>query len=188
MINWHRRIEEEHLPGFLGMLTVHFPDQFLLEGLAESLAFVLPSRGQQLESSSLMLRELHRYYLLVMNNAHIKANEGNGEDAAKYALERLPFTNRNVVEKEIRDRSQNPLFRSYQYVYGIAKESFLAAFAQLSFEQKWSLLSVVYERSMTADQFLQVAGSLSLKNAQAGDRGLAIDLARLLNDRWNSSN
>jgi hypothetical protein len=48
-----------------------------------------------------------------------------------------------VLEKEIRDRTQNPLFRTYQYVYGIAKEYFLTALSRFEPNQRWELLKTV---------------------------------------------
>lgn len=152
VINWHRRIESRELPQFLGILTVHFPDQFLLEGLAESLVYFLPER-QELEQASLVAREIHRHYLMVMNNMHIIANEQGNEEAFQYAESRLPFTAPDTLKREIRDRTKNSLFRCYQYVYGIAKESFLTAFSSLTREQGWTLLRLAYDWPMTAKQF-----------------------------------
>jgi len=160
MVSWHERIEEKQLPEFLGILTVHFPDQFLLEGLAESLIYFLPSEDCKLEPMSVVLRDLHYYVLSVMNNLHILANEESPGAALKYALERLPFTSEDVIEREIRDRTTNPLFRCYQYVYAIAKESFLNALNPLDQDQRWELLRLVYNCPMTAKQFEEISGGL----------------------------
>ena len=162
MINWHRRIEQGELPEFLGILTVHFPDQFLLEGLAESLVFVLPRRGE-LTKESYVARQMHRYYLLIMNNTHIIANEQNTQTAFDYAVRNLPFTSTDVIQKEIRDRTQNPLFRCYQYVYGVAKESFLTALSRLEPKQGWKLLRMAYDWPMTATQFEEAVIRLATK-------------------------
>jgi hypothetical protein len=186
MINWHRRIEEEKLPEFLGILTVHFPDQFLLEGLAESLVFVLPGR-QELEKDSLVSRELHRHYLLVMNNAHIVANTQGVKKASEFAISNLPFTPPEVIEKEMSDRTENPLYRCYQYVYGMAKETFLNALSGLDFEQKWNLLGVVYDWPMTAPQFSQAASRLATKGKEPEDQNRIADWANQLRAHWNSS-
>jgi hypothetical protein len=162
MVSWHRRIEQKALPEFCGILTVHFPDQFILEGLAESLAFVLPGK-QKLEEQSLVSRELHRYYLLVMNNVHIMANEGSLETAVEYAAVRLPFTSKEVLWKEIIDRTSNPLFRGYQYSYGIAKEFFLAALSKFGENSRWDLLRLIYNWPMTAAQFSRTVEDLTIK-------------------------
>jgi len=160
MVNWHRRIEKGELPQFLGILTVHFPDQFLLEGLAESLAYLLPGR-LKLEAKSVVLRELQYYYLLVLNNVHIIANEQSPANALEYAVNRLPFTPQELIEKEIRDRTENPLFRCYQYVYGIAKESFLSALRPLDPTQCWNVLRRVYDTPMTARYFEELSATMA---------------------------
>jgi hypothetical protein len=160
MVNWHHRIEEKKLPEFFGILTVHFPEQFVLEGLAESLAFVLPDE-QKLEPESIVAREYHRYYLQVMNNVHVIANEQSLQIAMEYGASRLPFTNKDVLWKEITDRTQNALFRGYQYVYGIAKESFLTALSRFSPESSWKLLRFVYDWPMNGPQFEREAEQLA---------------------------
>lgn len=152
MISWHRRIERGELPQFFGILTVHFPDQFLLEGVAESMSHVLPN-GTKLEAKSLILRDLHEYSLMVMNNVHIIANEEGPTAARDYAVEHLPFTRSGTIDAEIRDRTSHPLFRGYQYVYGIAMYTVRHAMDKLSPENKWRLLRKAYDSPMTAREF-----------------------------------
>jgi hypothetical protein len=166
MVNWHIRIENGSLPQFCGILTVHFPDQFVLEGLAESLAFILPGR-QRLQARSLVSRELHRYYLIVMNNVHIIANEVNLKAAIDYASNRLPFTPTDVLSREVEDRTNNPLFRGYQYSYGIAKETFLNLVSNFSDQGRWDLLRLVYNWPMTPGQFQRTAEDLASTASRA---------------------
>jgi len=156
MIKWHQEIEQGSIPQFFGILTVHFPDQFIIEGLAETLAYLLPTK-KKLESKSEVLRDLHYYTLVVMNNVHILANEPQGEERAfGYASERLPFFEAKSIRADIRDRTRNPLFRSYQYVYGIAKHSFLEKLARLDPGTSRDLLKLVYARPMTPNQFQEI--------------------------------
>lgn len=178
MVNWHRRIEAKQMPRVFGILTVHFPDQFLLEGLAEALPYLLPTPDRNLETQTLVFRELQYYTLMVFNNVHLLANgyvleearktgsltNSGSETALHYAFERLPFTKREVIEKEVRDRTQNPLFRCYQYVYGIAKRCFLDAFAGLAPEDSNQLLRWVYDVPMTPQQFVAVSRGLKKKS------------------------
>lgn len=152
MVNWHRRIEWNELPQFAGILTVHMPDQFLLEGLAESLAHTLPN-AVRLEAKSLALRELHRYSLMVLNNVHLLANEEGSDAAFEYGAKRLPFTRPDTLRREIRDRTSHPLFRCYQYVYGIAQHAFVQSMSRLRDEHKWQLLKRIYDGPLTPAQF-----------------------------------
>jgi hypothetical protein len=155
--NWHKQVADRYMPEFLGILTVHFPDQYLLEGLAESLIFFLPDEVVKLEPLSVMQRDLHYYGLAILNNLHIIANEEGTQQAFDYAKERLPFTEEDVIWREIDDRTANPLFRCYQYVYGIAKDDFIRALTPLDSAHRWHLLQRIYSSPMTADQFKEMA-------------------------------
>jgi len=171
MINWHRRIEAGELPEAAGILTVHFPDQFTIEGLAECVAHFLPTSYCRLEPKSAVLRELHHYVLMVMNNLHIVANQEGGKAASQYALERLPFTKKETIEAEVRDRTSHPLYRTYQYIYGFAKRAFLEAMADLSPRQMWALLKSVYNGPMSAQQFIQLSRSVRAEVADGAPGG-----------------
>jgi hypothetical protein len=152
MALWHEALRRGEIASFFGVLTVHFPDQFLLEGLAESVAYVLPGPSLKLEKRSKIIRELQRYNLLVLNNVHILANERGGDAARLYAKQRLPFTSEDTIERELRDRTRHPLFRTYQYVYAPAKEAFVSALAPLAHRPRWRLLQHLYRTPMTPDQ------------------------------------
>jgi len=161
MILWHQRIQQGLFPQFYGILTVHFPEQFTLEGLAESLVHFVTG-PERLEGPSEMFRELRHYDLLVMNNVHILANKTvNDDEAFAYARKRLPFTSDDTIRREIRDRRSHPLFRGYQYVYPIGLHSFLEAGKKLDPKSMRQLLQKVYTRPMTAPQFYEWVGALS---------------------------
>jgi hypothetical protein len=154
MMIWRHRIAQAQLPQFAGILTVHFPDQFTIEGLAESLPYLLPDYGGSLEKKSTALRELQHYSLLVLNNAHLLANEDDGlEKAIAYASKRLPFTSRALLERDLSTRRSHPLFRTYQYVYGVAKHRILRAFASLDRSQAIVLLRLLYTEPMLPQHF-----------------------------------
>lgn len=156
MALWHDAIRRGDMSGFFGVLTVHCPDQFLLEGLAESMAHVLPDGRTKLEKKSVLMRELQTYNLLVLNNIHIMANE-KGVDAARiYARQRLPFTSGETIERELRDRTRHPLFRTYQYVYGPAKAAFVDALTACPPAERWRVLRRLYRTPMMPSQVRQV--------------------------------
>jgi len=161
MALWQRAVRRREISGFFGILTVHFPDQFLLEGLAESVAHFLPDdqskvEKTRLEKKSEVVRELHRYNLMVLNNVHILANDRGLDAARPYAKQRLLFTSEETIERELRDRTKHPLFRSYQYVYAPAKEAFLTALKQVSGEKQWSLVRKLYRTPMPPVQVREV--------------------------------
>jgi hypothetical protein len=157
MALWHDAVRKKRIASFFGVLTVHFPDQYLLEGLAEGLAYILPKtdaqarRHQQLEPNSVLIRDLSRYNLLVLNNVHIIANDQGLDAARTYARQRLPFTSDETIERELRDRTTHPLFRAYQYVYAPAKEAFIDALAEPS-PHRWPLMRELYRSPMMPAQ------------------------------------
>jgi hypothetical protein len=159
MALWHDAIRRGDMAGFFGVLTVHCPDQFLLEGLAECVAHVLPDRHTSLEKTSVLIRELQTYNLLVLNNFHITANEKGADAARVYARQRLPFTSYETIERELRDRTRHPVFRAYQYVYGPAKDAFVQALTGQRASQRWKLLRQLYRTPMTPPQVLDLLGS-----------------------------
>ena len=165
MALWHEALRHGEIASFLGVLTVHFPDQFLLEGLAESVSYVLPSSNLKLERRSEILRELQRYNLLVLNNVHILANERGVDVARLYAKQRLPFTSEDAIERELRDRTRHPLFRTYQYVYAPAKEAFVSALTPLALQPRWQLLRHLYRTPMMPDQVQELLAT-SVKRPQ----------------------
>jgi hypothetical protein len=160
MALWHDAVRHRQLASFLGVLTVHFPDQFLLEGLAEAMAYVLPDQpgrsrssdeDHRLEWRSEIVRELQTYNLLILNNVHIIANEDGIDNARIYARQRLPFTPDETIERELRDRTSHPLFRAYQYVYAPAKEAMLQGLSRPE-QDKWAILRRLYREPATPQQ------------------------------------
>jgi hypothetical protein len=152
MALWQRAVRQRQIASFFGILTVHFPDQFLLEGLAESVAYFLPDERRKLEKRSEVVRELHAYNLMVLNNVHILANDRGLDAARSYAKERLPFTTDDAIERELRDRTSHPLFRTYQYIYGPAKDAFVTALTRLTGAKAQVLLRELYRTPMTPVQ------------------------------------
>jgi hypothetical protein len=152
MALWQEDIRRDRISNFFGVLTVHFPDQFLLEGLAESVSYFLPDDRKRLERRSEIVRELHGHSLIVLNNVHILANNNGLRAARLYAKKHLPFVTDDTIERELRDRTSHPLFRSYQYVYAPAKEAFVTALRGLTPRQLWSLTGYLYQTPMTPSQ------------------------------------
>ena len=152
MALWREAVMNREIADFFGVVTVHFPDQFLLEGLAESMVYILPTERFDLESRSKVMRELQSYNLMVLNNVHIIANDSGLEAGRRYARQRLPFTSEDTIERELRDRTTHPLFRAYQYVYGPAKETFVRGLESCGIDRRWSLLQRLYRVPLMADQ------------------------------------
>ena len=101
----------------------------------------------------LVSERLNFYTLLVFNNAHLKINMGRPvKEVCEYASEYLPFTPLDIIESEIRDRSRNPLNRTYQYAYAISYDFIQSTVHKLTAANKIALLKTLYHKALTPKQ------------------------------------
>jgi hypothetical protein len=146
--SWFQRIEQGNLHPIYGITTVHSPEQFIAEGLAQTLTNIL-LEDAELPIQALMAREYERYRLMVYNNAHILINEQKPINAVcAYVGRNLPFEATYSIEAELKDRSTDPLLRSYQYVYSVSEDFFLKYVAPLSVSQKKEVLPTIYHEPL----------------------------------------
>ena len=118
-LSWKNQIINGGLNPFVGLTTVFSPEQFFLEGIAESLYYFYPSNP----FSDYGLASLHtdHLYWLVMNNAHIMVNSGESiNKIVQFIKKYLPTRKEEEIVKNLKERVNDPLFRTYQYIYGIA--------------------------------------------------------------------
>ena len=160
MSSWLQRIDQGDLHPIYGITTVHGPEQFISEGLAQTITDIL-LKDSELPIQALMAREYERYRLMVYNNAHIMINEqGAIEEALADVSQQLPFESTLSIEAELKDRSSNPLLRSYQYVYSVSEDFFLKNVAPLSPDQKKILLPIIYREPLTRQSLQDLLGRL----------------------------
>jgi hypothetical protein len=172
MMLWRHQLSEGALPQFAGILTVHFPDQVLIEGLAEALAYILPTFGASLERASAALRELQYFTLLVLSNAHIIANTSPSiSKAVDYAAEKLPFYGRDRLRRELTARRDNPLFRAYQFSYAFGKKTFLDLYEPLSRPARLRFLALAYSRPLLPTQLHEFGKALLQADRKTGREG-----------------
>jgi len=143
-----------------GITTVHTPDQFITEGLAQTLPYILASEDE-LSQEVLLIRDLLAYESMVYSNAHYQINTGCPvKEVYEYLALRLPFVSPVSLESELRDRSRDPMFRSYQYVYAIAADFFRMALCPLDTKTKAYILAEIYTTPMTPKQLMQFIASV----------------------------
>lgn len=115
---WKKQIEEGNISPVLGLTTCFTPEQFTMEGLAESLYYFYPEHP----FSPFGLVSLNQDHLnwFVWNNAHIMANESQPEkNIIEFVQSYLPLQSEDSIKKSIKEKTENPLGRTYQYIYGI---------------------------------------------------------------------
>ncbi len=125
MAIWKEQIDGGEMSKVWGLTTVHGPEQFLFEGLAQTLPLYLPNEvtEQPLLRAQMLL---NRYELLVWNNLHIMINSGKAiEKCLEYGVRMLPWTAPKRIIAGLKSRSNHVLFRSYLYVYPISLEWFV---------------------------------------------------------------
>ena len=128
--------------------TVHGPEAFMMEGLADSLSFLL-AEDELLSREEILARKLVRHRNLVNNNLHYMINTGNHlSDVVEYYQKYLPFDSESRIYSSLYDRSSSPLWRLYQYVYGIAQSYFLSN-VPASGMRRSEFLRACYEKPMT---------------------------------------
>jgi len=152
---WLFQIRNGKMPKAFGITTIHTPEQFMAEGIGQALSEIIAS-DDELSLEAVLSRELEKYRFRVYNNAHLMINSGGTiREIYRYVAEHLPFERGETIEAELRDRSRNPLFRTYQYVYALSGDFFRNVTRGLSYEQKRAFLRRMYSTMMTPRQIEQ---------------------------------
>ncbi len=139
------KIESGDMPRCMGLTTVHEPEQFQSEGLAQTLTYFLDSEDSR---SPLLVaaNEIDLYRRMVMqNNAHIMINSGRSiEDCTDYIVTRMPYENPRDVAHSLCAKVNNPQFRAYEHVYAASALFFREVATNTDAEQKRTFLKRVY--------------------------------------------
>ena len=144
---WREAIRTGKLSPFLGLLTLHWPDQFVIEGIAESLVHLLPEALERsLSPHARFWRALQSYNLKAYNNVHVIANRIGPVAARSYAMRWLPFASEREIERQIRDRTSGQALRAYLYVYGPAKEAVVGGLKRKGSSARLRAMATLYER------------------------------------------
>lgn len=157
MAVWARQIESGKLAKYFGLTTVHSPEQFLLEGLAQSLPLLL--RNVETENHLLLCRiYLSHYRSLVNNNLHIMINEGRTiEECVSFAKRHLPDPEVGEVAAGLVSRANIPRFRSYEFVYPASFDFFIRCAENLPESAIKELLRKVYRGVYFYDGLAELA-------------------------------
>jgi hypothetical protein len=155
---WALNVASGAIDPSYGFTTVHSPEAFMMEGLADVLVYVLADESA-LNFDQRLARELTWHSRLVSNNVHYLINTGHRfSDVFQYYRRYSPFLDNQTIESSIRDRSQNPLGRTYQYVYGIALDYFRQLLEGKAIDHQREILQILYHRPYTKTQLDRVFG------------------------------
>lgn len=107
------RCATEDVP-WVRLLSVHGPQQVLLEGLAQAMPlFIAP------DDEALVARvRIDHYTHLVRSELHIALNAGTPiEECARHAQSRVPWWKDSQIAGLLADRSTDPQLRTYMWAY-----------------------------------------------------------------------
>jgi hypothetical protein len=151
---WRDMISRLQLNEACGVTTVHTPEAFVMEGLAQTVPDLLSDISDYPDEFKLS-RALNYHSLAVLHNAHIMIYEGLPVDQIlDYASDNLPLSDPDTLEYEIRDRALNPLFRSYELSYAIAERTIRDQIDGMTIPQKRRFFLEMYTKPMTPKQLL----------------------------------
>lgn len=148
-------VERKQLHPFFGLTTIHGPEPFIDEGLAQTLVFFLPGAYEALSVEGKFQVQTTLLRSMVYSNVHVMVNQPEGSDTQEvidYVRKFIPWEPEEWIENEIKRRSQNPLYQVYLYTYGIGARRHLQYSEILSERGKKVFLQSIYARPYTPRQ------------------------------------
>jgi hypothetical protein len=138
------RCAMEDVP-WVRLLSVHAPQQVLLEGLAQALPlFVIPEDEQVMAR----LRIAH-FTQLVRAELHLAINNGATiEECVERAKSRVPFWSQEDIGDTLTDRTVNPQLRTYLWSYPAGIDWFVSL-AEQGGPSASDVLRAAYRRPLT---------------------------------------
>ena len=130
------------------LLSVHAPQQVLLEGLAQALPlFVCPD-----DELVLARMRLAHYLQLVRAELHVALDAGSSVAAcASHARARVPFWSDEEIADTLTDRGANVLLRSYLWSYPAGLDWFVRLADDADNTTVDDVLRAAYRRPLTPD-------------------------------------
>ncbi len=149
--SWSAVAAAEDVP-WVRLLSVHCPQQVLLEGLAQAFPlFVLPD--DKILGSRV---ELEHYTQLVRAQAQLALNAGiSALDCADYLRAWVPWWDDSVIAGFLADRSTDPQLRTYMWAYAAGIDWF-AALSQADARVIGEVLHAAYRQPLTPAQLAEL--------------------------------
>lgn len=154
-----REIAEKRLDPFVGITTVHDPHGFMGEGIADALTYFFPEE-LPLSPHAVLVREQRNWRDFLNNNAHIMINMGEREDQVLAEMLTNPFTEEESARFNLDRWRSHPLWRAYQYSYGIALKHHKRFDARMNHRQKIEYTRFALTRYVTPRRLLEFAAHL----------------------------
>lgn len=154
------QIEKGLVPQCMGLTTLHGPEQFQSEGLAQTILHFLDTE----DTSSTLIqawKEWAPYKRMVAANIHHMINAGSPiEECVKYGTKHALYPTPNDIAHSLRSKVNVPQFRCYEYVYGPSAAFFMRFARQASAAQKQEFLRAVYNEWLLPDELVVLTRAL----------------------------
>ncbi len=142
--SWSARAAAEDVP-WVRLMSVHAPQQVLLEGLAQALPLFIAPDDELLVTRT----RFDHYNQLVRGELHVALNEGAGiAELADHARFRMPWITDAAIADLLTDRGANPQLRSYLWAYPAGLDWF-ANLAETDQPTKTTVLQAAYRDPLT---------------------------------------
>jgi O-acetyl-ADP-ribose deacetylase (regulator of RNase III) len=154
---WRKRIEDGELTRAAGILTSFGPEAFCLEGLAQTLSWLVAENP--LSADGQRAAEMSHLGVLVWANIHLMLQQGGPVEAAlAYAREHSPgYMSEEAAQEQVRRTLEDPALGAQGYVYGASAHAFRTAARRLDGNGRSSLLRELYRRPVLAQDLQQDA-------------------------------
>ena len=130
-----KRVAAGELDPLLGITTVQGDQAFIDEGVADALAYFFEA-DLPLSPHGLLAREQRLLRDYLNNNAHILVNMGWPQEQLLASMLTNPFTPEAYAQRNLATWVSHPLYRAYQYAYGIGQKYHRRLATRLDREQR----------------------------------------------------
>ncbi|WP_141579363.1 hypothetical protein [Actinomadura sp. WMMA1423] len=145
--SWSARAAAHEVP-WVRLMSVHAPQQVLLEGLAQALPLFIAPDDELLATRT----KFDHYNQLVRAELHIALNEGSSvTELADHARFRMPWIRDAAIADLLTDRGANPQLRSYLWAYPAGLDWF-ANLAEADKPTRTNVLQAAYRDPLTPSE------------------------------------
>lgn len=148
---WEQQILAGNIPKSLGLVTAFCPEQFVIEGIAESLLYFYPENPFSDFGLVSVYEDL--LYWMVWSNAHIMANHHENKKKIYELIHTyLPNLKEDDIDDLIKEKTSDPFGRTHQYVYGISAYYHQLIAQKLNASEKRKYVQDIYTHGYTPSE------------------------------------
>lgn len=154
MISWKSQIKQGEMNPFIGLTTTFTQEQFLGEGIAQTIAEFIPYQPLTAHGKRALLAD--QFYWCVMNNLHVMANTGvSKSEMFAFVKKYLPRYSMDTLMRDVKEKSRDPLMRCYQYVYGISLYYHMQFVSKMTKKMKQKYVEYIYTHAAQPQELIK---------------------------------